>query len=131
MRFDRSPDVVEAQLVAFVDFMNLGSGDPYVELYDGTPPAPGASASGSVLLVTCDLPKPIGVVDSGVIEVAVSPLSLIANSGSAVWARWYNGAGTWAGDSDVTNDAGDGFIRLADTTLFAGGKTQILGGAIG
>lgn len=132
MRFDRSPALVEAQLLAFADLMAFGTGNPSVELYDGTQPAPpGSAPTGSVLLVTVELNKPIGVVSSGVLTVAVSPLALVMNGGGAQWARWRNGNGAWVGDSDVSNDAGTGFVRLTDTTLFAGGKTQILGGTIG
>lgn len=132
MIFDQSPALAEARLVATLAHLDSGPGAAYVELYQGAPPVPGAAPTGSVLLVAVVLPKPAGTVaPGGPLTLAVSALATIASSGQAQWARWYNGAGEWVGDSDVSDEAGSGFIRLASTTLFAGGKTQILGGTIG
>lgn len=131
MRFDPSPGTRSAQLAAFVAYLDTGPGNASVEIFQGPDPAvPGGPPTGSVLLVACPLPKPMGTVTAGVLTLAVSPLALIANSGSATWARWYTSTGAWAGDCDVSLDTGTGLIRLADTTLFAGGKTQILGGTL-
>lgn len=132
MIFHPSPALAEARLLAFLNYLDSGSGTASVEIFQGTMPTPpGSAPTGSVLLVAVPLPKPMGTLASGgPLTVLASALALIANSGGAAWARWYNGAGAWAGDSDVSNDAGDGFVRLADTTLLAGGRTQILGGTI-
>lgn len=131
MRFDASTSLKSAQLSAWVAHLDTGAGAGAVlEIYSGTAPVPGATPTGSVLLVSITLPKPVGTVLDGVLTLAVSALSLNVASGGADWARWYTAAGAWAGDSDVSNDAGDGFVRLADTTLFAGGKAQVIGGTI-
>lgn len=132
MIFHMSPGLAEARLVATLNYLDSGPGNASVELYQGTMPTPpGSSAAGSILLVAVPLVKPMGVVSTGgPLTVALSALALILSSGQADWARWYNGHGVWAGDSDVSVDGFDGFVQLADTTLFAGGKTQILGGTI-
>lgn len=130
MRFDASVALKSAQLAAWVAHLDTGAGTASLEIYSGTAPVPGAAPTGSVLLVSIALPKPVGTVLDGVLTLAVSALSLNVASGGADWARWYTAAGAWAGDSDVSNDAGDGFVRLADTTLFVGGKAQVIGGTI-
>lgn len=130
MRFDASVGLKSAQLAAFVDYLDVGAGNASIEVYTGVAPTPGAAPVGSVLLVSIGLPKPMGFVLDGVLTLAVSPLSLNVASGEAMWARWYNGAGAWAGDSDVSADGGNGFVRLAETTLFLGGKAQVIGGTI-
>ena len=132
MRFDPSTNCRGAQLQGWLDFMHLGAGDPYLELYEGpNPPAgPGTAPTGSVLLVSVPLPRPVGTVAAGGLTLAASDLASISNSGSAQWGRWYAGDGQWAGDCDVSSDAGTGFVRLADVTLFAGGTTQVMGGTI-
>jgi len=130
MRFDASTSLKSAQLSAWVAHLDTGPGTASLEIYTGTAPVPGAAPTSSVLLVSIMLPKPVGTVLDGVLTLAVSALSLNVASGGADWARWYTAAGVWAGDSDVSNDAGDGFVRLADTTLFVGGKAQVIGGTI-
>lgn len=132
MRFDESPALAEARLLSFLDFMHLGAGQPYVEVYQGPDPAtPGGAPTGSVLLVSIELPRPIGTVSGPLLTMSVSPLALILSGGTAAWARWYNGDADWAGDSDVSLDAGTGFLRLSDTTLYAGARVQVMGGTIG
>lgn len=133
MIFDMSPALAEARLLATLAHFDAGPGPGYVELYQGTPPStPGAAPTGSVLLATIVLAEPMGTVATGgPLTLAVTALATIMTSGEAQWARWYNGTSAWAGDSDVSNEAGNGFLRLETTTLFAGGKTQILGGTIG
>lgn len=131
MRFDASTSLKSSQLSAWVAHMDAGPGAGAVlEIYTGTAPAPGGTPVGSVLLVSITLAKPVGTVLDGVLTLSISPLSLNVASGEAQWARWYTAAGVWAGDSDVSNDAGDGFVRLADTTLYIGGKAQVIGGTI-
>lgn len=132
MRFDMSDGLAQARAAATIAYLDSGSGTASVELYQGTAPVPaGSSAAGSLLLVALGLPKPCAAVVGRDIVFEVSGLANIANNGEATWARWYNGAGVWAGDSDVTVEAGDGFVRLASTTLYAGGKAQLLGGTVG
>lgn len=131
MRFDPSVALKSAQLAAWVAHLDTGPGaGALLEIYNGTAPVPGAAPTGSVLLVSITLAKPVGTVLDGVLTLSISPLSLNVASGEAQWARWYTAAGVWAGDSDVSADGGDGFVRLAETTLFLGGKAQVIGGTI-
>jgi hypothetical protein len=127
-----SEGMAQARAVATVDYLDSGSGNASVELYQGTAPVTaGGPPTGSLLLVAIGLPKPCATVVGRNIVFEISDLGTILNSGEAMWARWRNGAGVWAGDSDVTVEAGDGFVRMASTTLYEGGKAQLLGGTVG
>jgi len=130
VRFDPSPGHNDARLAASLARLDSGSGFAVINLYDGVAPSPGGSPASSLLLVEIVLPKPSGEIVSNSLSLFVSPLAIIINSGVARWARWIDGNSQWFGDSDVTDSAGDGFIRIPDTTLYAGGKTQVLGGTI-
>lgn len=132
MIFDMSVGHNEARLGGTLAYLDSGAGNAHVELYEGTKPStPGAAPTGSVLLVDVVLPKPCAEIVTGGLSFFVSGLATITNSGEAMWARWYNGGDEWAGDSDVTAEGGGGFVQLPDTTLYAGGKAQILGGVVG
>ena len=130
MRFDPTLGHNDARLAASLARLDSGSGFAVINLYDGVAPSPGGSPASSLLLVEIVLPKPSGEIVSNALSLFVSPLAIIINSGVARWARWLAGNSHWSGDSDVTDSAGNGFIRIPDTTLYAGGKTQVLGGTI-
>lgn len=122
----------EARLGGTRDFLDTGSANARIRLYDGTRPANGGTAT--LLLVEIELDKPCGTVASGVLTLSSSDLPLVANSGVATWARIVNGNGDHAFDCDVADDGdppGTGQVVLPDTTLYAGGKTQLISGVLG
>ena len=128
-----SPALAEARLVATQNYLQTGPGVPYVELYQSSayPTTPGATPIDAVLLVTVPLATPIGTISGATWTISVGPQVVTPTGGIATWARWYNGHGDWAGDSDVSDMLGSGFVRLSAVGLLAGGKTQIIGGTVG
>lgn len=125
---DISDGLAGARLEAVVAYLDTGTGNAKIRIYDGTkvdPPgdAPGA---GNHLLAEVTLDKPCGTVTSGVLELTAADIPLVLTSGTATWARFINGNGDWAIDADVSTDAGTGFVRLDSTTLYAGGKLGLI-----
>jgi hypothetical protein len=120
----------DARLTGTLTYLDTGSGYARVRIYSGTRPASGGTVT--TMLVEIALSKPSGVVSSGVLTLASTDLPLIANSGVATWARVVNGNGDYAFDCDVsTTTAGTGQVQLPDTTLLAGGTTQLASGVLG
>lgn len=120
----------EAALEGRRQFLDTGSANARIRLYNGTRPTSGGTAT--TMLVEIPLDKPCGVVAGGVLTLASTAVPLVANSGNASWARIVNGNGDFAFDCDVsTVAAGTGQIQLEDTSLLAGGKTQLVSGVLG
>lgn len=118
----------EDRLTGTLFNLSRGSGVARIRIYSGTRPAGGGTAT--TMLVEIALDDPAGVVASGVLTLASSDLPLIVNSGVATWARIVNGNGDYSTDCDVSNTSGSAPIQLPDTTLFAGGKTQLVSGVL-
>lgn len=120
----------EAALEGRRQFIDSGSGVGRIRIYNGTRPSSGGTPT--TMLVEIPLDEPCGVVAGGVLTLASSAVPLVANSGNATWARIVNGNGDHAFDCDVsTVAAGTGQIQLEDTSLLAGGKTQLVSGVLG
>lgn len=119
----------EARLTGTMTDLDTGSGNARIRIYDGTRPASGGTVTN--LLVEIELDKPSGTVASGLLTLASSDLPLITTSGVATWARVICGDNAFAFDCDVSDTAGSGQVKLPSTTLFAGGKTQLVSGVLG
>lgn len=119
----------DARLAGTMAHMDTGSANARIRIYDGTRPAGGGAAT--TLLVEIELDKPSGAIAGGVLTLASSDVPLVANSGVATWARIVNGNGDYSWDCDVSLEGGAGEVQLPDTTLFAGGKTQLVSGILG
>lgn len=118
-----------ARLDGALTFLDTGSGNSTLLVYDGTRPVGGGGATN--LLVSIPMDKPSGVVAGGVLTLSSSTLALIAMSGTATWARMVNANGDYAFDCDVTDNTGLGPIKIQSTALFAGGTTQMTSGVLG
>ncbi|WP_039047548.1 hypothetical protein [Acinetobacter junii] len=112
---------VKAKLVmiqAFASFMDSGSQSATVIFYEGVQPAnPAIAADSSKALVTLTFPEPcIKETTPTYVELHPTNTGSVIKSGTATWARIYNGAGEVAADLTVGTD-----ISLANTNLALGG----------
>ena len=111
-----------AMIQAFANFMDNGSQSATVIFYEGIQPAsPSVVADPTKALVTLTLPEPcIKEVTTSYVELHPSDTATVIKTGTARWARIYNGAGEVAADLTVGTD-----ISLANTNLVVGGSLSI------
>lgn len=124
-----SPELNNYRLQGVVDFFALGTEPAKAMIYDGAQPAFGAAPAGN-LLIEIPLVEPIGAISNGVLAIAATPEAMVALTGDATWARLVNGDGTLGWDCAVSDMAGNAPLRLASTTLYAGGYGRIVSGTI-
>lgn len=114
------------------NFLDTGTGNATIEVYEGARPAPG-DESGSDPLVVVVLAKPCGVIAAGSLVLTANDSSgeLIARSGIAAWARFTNGDGQWAFDCDVSLSGGTGEVQFPNLQLYAGGRAPLAPSTVG
>jgi hypothetical protein len=76
------------------------------------------------------LAKPCGAIDAGVLTLVQADVGgdLIAETGTALWARWVNGDEIHVADGSVSDAAGDGDFKVSGTTgtmLYAGARALL------
>lgn len=116
---------VEAKLVmiqAFANFMDSGSQSATVIFYKGVQPVDtSVAADSNNALVTLTFPEPcVKEVTPTYVELHPTNTGSVVKSGTATWARIFNGAGEVAADLTVGTD-----ITLANTNLVLGGSFQV------
>ena len=106
-----------AQLQALANFLDQGSANATFIFYNDTKPADVTVATNSsAKLVTLTLPKPsIKQVNTDHIELNQTDAATVIKSGTAVWARLFNGEGKAVADFTVGSD-----IILANPELVLG-----------
>ena len=111
-----------AMIQAFSEFMDSGSQSATVIFYEGVQPAsPAVAADSNNALVTLTFPEPcIQETTATYVELYPTDTGSVIKSGTATWARIYNGAGEVAADLTVGTD-----ITLANTNLALGGTLSI------
>ena len=111
-----------AMIQAFANFMDNGSQSATVIFYEGVQPANTAIAADSNnALVTLVFPEPcIKETTATYVEFHPTDTGNVIKSGTATWARIYNGAGEVAADLTVGTD-----ITLANTNLALGGTLSV------
>ena len=111
-----------AMIQAFSEFMDNGSQSATVTFYEGVQPAsPAVAADSNNALVTLTFPEPcIKETTATYVEFHPTDTGNVIKSGTATWARIYNGAGEVAADLTVGTD-----ISLANTNLALGGTLFI------
>lgn len=111
-----------AMIQAFANFMDSGSQSATVIFYEGVQPTDtSVAADSNNALVTLVFPEPcIKEVTATYIELHPTDTATVIKSGTATWARIYNGAGEVAADLTVDID-----ITLANTNLALGGSLSI------
>ena len=111
-----------AMIQAFANFMDSGSQSATVIFYDGVQPAnTSIAADSNKALVTLTFPEPcVKEVTPTCVELHPTNTGSVIKSGTATWARIFNGAGEVAADLTVGTD-----ITLANTNLVVGGTLFI------
>jgi len=105
------------QLQALANFLDQGGTNATFVFYDDEKPADvTVAADNSARLVTLTLPKPsIKQVSTDHIELNQTDAATVIKSGTAVWARLFNGEGKAVADFAVGSD-----ITLANPNLVLG-----------
>jgi len=111
-----------AMIQAFANFMDNGSQSATVTFYEGVQPAsPAVAADSNNALVTLTFPEPcIKETTATYVELHPTDTGSVIKTGTATWARIFNGAGEVAADLTVSTD-----ISLANTNLVMGGTLFI------
>ena len=111
-----------AMIQAFANFMDSGGQSATVIFYEGVQPAsPAVAADSNNALVTLAFPEPcIKETTATYVELHPTDTGSVIKTGTATWARIYNGAGEVAADLTVGTD-----ISLANTNLVVGGTLFI------
>lgn len=111
-----------AMIQAFASFMGNGSQSATVTFYEGVQPAsPAVAAVTNNALVTLTFPEPcIKEATTNYVELHPTDTATVIKSGTATWARIYNGAGEVAADLTVGTD-----VALANTNLALGGTLSV------
>jgi len=111
-----------AMIQAFANFMDSGSQSATVIFYEGVQPSsPAIAADPNKALVTLVFPEPcIKEITATYGEFHPTDTATVIKSGTATWARIYNGAGDVAADLTVGTD-----ISLANTNLALGGTLSV------
>ncbi|WP_234857102.1 hypothetical protein [Acinetobacter junii] len=106
-----------AQLQALAEFLDSGSSNATFIFYDDSKPANVMIAANiSAGLVTLTLPKPcFKELKSNGIELFPSDVATVTKTGTAVWARLYNGNGDAVADFAVGTD-----ITMTNSSLVLG-----------
>ena len=111
-----------AMIQAFANFMDSGSQSATVIFYEGVQPVDtSVAADSNNALVTLVFPEPcIKETTPTYVELHPTDTGNVIKSGTATWARIYNGAGEVAADLTVGTD-----ISLANTNLALGGTLLV------
>ena len=107
---------------AFAEFMDNGSQSATVIFYEGVQPAnTSIAADSNNALVMLVFPEPyIKEITATYVELHPTDTATVIKTGTATWARIYNGAGEVAADLTVGTD-----ITLANNNLVVGGTLSI------
>lgn len=97
-----------------------------IRVYDGTRPADADTAvSTQTLLVTFTMASPAGTVTSGVFTGTNPTAAMVAETGTASWARVVDSSAGTVFDADVGVTSSGSVIEIDNVTLAAGGYCTI------
>lgn len=97
-----------------------------IRIYDGTRPATADTAIGAqVNLVTFEIADPSGTVTSGVFTGANPAVALVAETGTAAWARIVDASAGTICDADVGVTNSGAVVELDNLSLVEGGYCTI------
>jgi hypothetical protein len=111
-----------AQLQALANFIDQGSSNATFIFYDDVKPASTAvAANDTAKLVILELPKPsLLSVNAGSISLKPTESGTVTKTGTAVWARLFNGNGAVVADFAVGAD-----VTLNSVDMVLGGTVSI------
>ena len=106
-----------AQLQALANFIDQGSSNATFIFYEDTKPTDvTVAANNGARLVTLTLPKPcLKKLNTNNIELHQTDAATVIKTGTAIWARLFNGGGNAVADFAVGTD-----IILANPSLIIG-----------
>lgn len=109
-------------ITALASFLDSGAGAATIVFYDDTMPASSETAADDAAkLVTLTLPEPcFKEVTADYVELYPPLPAMPIKTGTATWARLFNGAGQAVQDLTIGTD-----IVLSKTTLTIGGEVSI------
>lgn len=97
-----------------------------IQIYDGTRAADADTAIGAqVNLVTFEIADPSGTVTNGVFTGADFAVAMVAESGTATWARIVDASAGTICDADVGITGSGAVIELDNLSLVEGGYCTI------
>lgn len=110
-----------------ISYFDAGTGPAIIEFYTGTiPDNLGDALTTQVKLGTLTCSDPVATQTAGVIAFgAITQDSAADASGTAAWAYIKDSTGAIVNAVDVTDAAGDGFIKANTVTIVAGGPILI------
>lgn len=111
-----------AQLQSLASFIDTGSGNATFNFYNDTKPADVTiPANTSARLVTLTLPKPcFKALNADNVELNPTDAATVTKTGTATWARLFNGNGDAVADFAIGTD-----ITLANPNLVLGSTLMI------
>lgn len=114
-----------AQLQALANYIDQGSSNATFVFYDDTKPTDTTiAANDSAKLVVMELQKPSFLtVNTDSISLRPSETGMVIKTGTAVWARLFNGGGDVVADFTIGTTGTD--IILADASLALGSNISI------
>jgi len=113
-----------------IAWLDQGPSAAYVAVY-GTARPSGGGAPGGAPLVVVLLAKPSMTLSGAVASlVTAEAYSLATLSGAPVWARWVNGLGDWAMDTDAGGPGSGAEVEASDAVLLAGARVSITASAL-
>lgn len=134
---DESTASRSASMFGRLGFLNAGlTGNAAVQLYPAPRPASSADVPAVGMLVSVPLADPAGTVVGATLVLASLEPGLVAETGVPVWARVVNRDGATAFDMDAgvagsMPGGADPECVLAQATVYAGGRVEILSAVLG
>lgn len=111
-----------ARAQQIINAINAGAGKGSILFYTAPEPAEGVAISTQTLLATCVFAEPAAIITNGVITY--NPLNedaLVDADGLVEWARILSGTGDFVMDLSVTDNNGQGPIRMPVQQVYQGG----------
>jgi len=122
-----SPALRSAIADLWISYFDAGSGPAIIEFYTGSIPTNlGDALTTQVKLGTLTCSDPAATQTAGVITFGTITQDSAADaSGTAAWVYIKDSSGAIVNAGNVTDMAGDGFIKVNTTTVVAGGPILI------
>lgn len=122
-----TPAGLDVMGAALINFLDAGDGPCTIDFYTGAIPAqPSTAITSQVLLGTAVCSDPVASCTNGTITFnPITPDAAANASGTATWARLRREGLGGAIDMDVTNTAGNGFLKVNTTTFVEGGPIAV------
>lgn len=111
---------------AIVAQLDAGAGSGSIKIYDGTQPAnPSVAVTTQNILSEHTLTEPAGTVTNGVLTFATISNDEFANAtGTASWARFFDGSGAAVVDASISPVGGGGDLQMNTVNVVINGPVR-------